>query len=166
MAQRAGADIAGRVFVNATNPVQPGSSISHWDPIAFPNQLMEPTSDPAITHSLVPPNDLTLAQMRDIGWFADADNDGFDDQPDECDASILSPTVVVAGTDTGIDNLMFTTGCTMNDYLAAAADDAKNHGQFVSAVAHLGNSWRNAGLITTEERKTLLNLAAPSSVGK
>jgi hypothetical protein len=96
MAQRAGADSAGRVFVNATNPIVPGSSISHWDPVAFPNLLMEPTSDPAITHSLVPPNDLTLAQMRDIGWFADADNDGFANEPDECDASILSPTVVVA----------------------------------------------------------------------
>ena len=166
MAQRAGADSAGRVFVNATNPVVPGSSISHWDPVAFPNLLMEPTSDPAVTHLLVPPSDLTLAQMRDIGWFADADNDGFANQPDECDGSILSPTVVVAGTDTGIENLLFTTGCTMNDYLAAAAADARNHGQFVSAVAHVGNAWRDAGFITQDERNTIHNAAAKSNVGQ
>ena len=36
-----GADAFGRALVNAPNPVQPGSSISHWDPVTFRNQLME-----------------------------------------------------------------------------------------------------------------------------
>ena len=31
---------------------QPGSSISHWDPIAFPNQLMEPALNPDLTHAV------------------------------------------------------------------------------------------------------------------
>ena len=40
---RAGSDPAGgRALLYTPNPVQPGSTISHWDTIAFPNQLMEP----------------------------------------------------------------------------------------------------------------------------
>lgn len=60
-----GADATGHVLLNATNPVQPGSSISHWDPIAFPNLLMEPALNADLTHGL----DLTKPLMKDIGWL-------------------------------------------------------------------------------------------------
>jgi hypothetical protein len=63
--------------------VQPGSSISHWDPIAFPNQLMEPAINGDLTHQ-VSGVDLTLALLRDIGWFPDADVDGIADGNDNC----------------------------------------------------------------------------------
>jgi len=33
-------------MVAALNPVQPGSSISHWDTAGIPNQLMERRSTP------------------------------------------------------------------------------------------------------------------------
>jgi hypothetical protein len=69
LAVRAGADPAGRALINAPNPVQPGSSISHWDPIAFPNQLMEPSINSDLTHNVAEPDDLTVALFRDIGWF-------------------------------------------------------------------------------------------------
>ncbi|MEO6119808.1 MAG: PA domain-containing protein, partial [Terriglobales bacterium] len=49
---RAGADDAGRLIMNAPNPVQPGSSISHWDPITSPSQLMEPNANDDLTHSV------------------------------------------------------------------------------------------------------------------
>jgi hypothetical protein len=160
-----GADAAGRVHLFAPNPVQPGSSVSHWDPLTAPNQLMEPTSSPDVAHSLVPPRDLTLPLMRDIGWYPDADVDGFADADDECDASDLRPTLFVGGTNTGVPNLMFTNGCTMSDYVIAAAD-ARNHGGFVSAVAHLGNAWRAAGFITNEQRSAIQTAAAHSSIGK
>jgi hypothetical protein len=165
--RRAGVDATGRVYMNATNPIVPGSSISHWDPLAFRNLLMEPNVNADLTHSLVAPDDLTLPQMRDVGWFADSDNDGFDDDTaDECDSSDLRATLFVGGTNTGVANLMFTNGCTMSDYVIAAAADARNHGGFVSAVAHLGNAWRAAGLITDEERSAIQTAAAHSSVGK
>jgi hypothetical protein len=166
MTRRAGTDSAGRVMMNAPNPVVPGSSISHWDPIAFKNLLMEPAVNPDLTHSLVPPQDLTIPLMHDIGWFPDADNDGFADTLDECDSSDLRATLFVAGTNTGVANRLFTNGCTMSDYVIAAAAGARNHGGFVSAVAHLGNSWRAAGLITNEERSAIQTAAAHSSVGK
>src|SRR5262249_17120166 len=63
---RAGADPSGRVLLFATNPLQPGSSISHWDSIAFPNLLMEPNINPDLPHDV----DLTLPALLDLGWTA------------------------------------------------------------------------------------------------
>ncbi|HKQ96351.1 MAG TPA: thrombospondin type 3 repeat-containing protein [Candidatus Polarisedimenticolia bacterium] len=83
MSLRSGADSAGHVHVNAPNPVVGGSSISHWDPITFPNQLMEPAINSDLTHSLTGV-DLTLAVMRDIGWYPDADVDGIATAADNC----------------------------------------------------------------------------------
>ena len=81
---RAGADAAGRARLYAPFPVALGSSLSHYDTVAFPNQLMEPSINGDLTHSLQPPQDLTLPLMRDIGWFADADVDGIADDDDNC----------------------------------------------------------------------------------
>jgi hypothetical protein len=39
---RAGADASGKGLLWTPNPVQPGSTISHWDEIATRNHLMEP----------------------------------------------------------------------------------------------------------------------------
>lgn len=64
LAQRAGADPGGRVLLNAVDPVALGSSISHWDPITFPNTLMEPAINAGLPYDI----DLTAALLRDIGW--------------------------------------------------------------------------------------------------
>jgi hypothetical protein len=50
--------------MNAPNPVQPGSSVSHFTPDAFPNLLMEP----ALNGSIFDEVDLTASLFRDIGW--------------------------------------------------------------------------------------------------
>lgn len=63
-----GADSAGRAIMFAPNPFVPGSSVSHWDPIMFRNQLMEPSFSPGLTLSVNVPEDLTFAQLRDMGW--------------------------------------------------------------------------------------------------
>jgi hypothetical protein len=60
----AGADASGRVQLYNPNPVQPGSSISHWTTAAFPNLLMEP----AINSDLPVDVDLTRQLFNDIGW--------------------------------------------------------------------------------------------------
>jgi hypothetical protein len=83
--QMAGADSFGRVRMNAPNPVVPGSSISHFDPVASPNLIMEPSINNDLGHDLSAPADLTLAQMRDIGWYADPDLDMIADESDNCD---------------------------------------------------------------------------------
>jgi PA domain len=52
------------VRMNAPNPVQPGSSVSHWTVDTFPNLLMEPS----LNTSLFSDVDLTIPLFRDIGW--------------------------------------------------------------------------------------------------
>jgi hypothetical protein len=64
----AGADAQGRALLFVPNPVQSGSSVSHWDGTMFPNQLMEPADSGDLTHSVTAPLDLTASLMRDIGW--------------------------------------------------------------------------------------------------
>jgi hypothetical protein len=81
---RAGADANGRVRLYMPFPVVSGSSGSHYDTAARRNLLMEPSINPDLTHSLVPPEDLTLALMRDIGWYADSDIDGIENSVDNC----------------------------------------------------------------------------------
>lgn len=64
----AGADGQSRALMFAPNPIQSGSSVSHWDSVMFPNQLMEPSDSGDLTHSVTAPQDLTSSLMRDIGW--------------------------------------------------------------------------------------------------
>ncbi|MDX1973974.1 MAG: choice-of-anchor D domain-containing protein [Candidatus Sumerlaeia bacterium] len=52
----------GRVLMYAPNPVEPGSSISHFDESLFPHELMEPIADDTVDQRL------TEALLADIGW--------------------------------------------------------------------------------------------------
>jgi len=63
-----GTDSQGRALVFTPNPIQGGSSVSHWDTSAFPNQLMEPSINGDLTHSVTTPRDLTTSLFQDIGW--------------------------------------------------------------------------------------------------
>ncbi len=77
---RSGADPGGRALLFATDPSQPGSSISHFDDIAFPNILMEPNISDDLPHAV----DLTLPLLLDLGWTDDEDGDGAPDSTDNC----------------------------------------------------------------------------------
>lgn len=57
------AEKGGQVKMYAPNPVEPGSSISHWDPSNSPDLLMEPAYSGA-HHSV----DLTKQAFQDLGW--------------------------------------------------------------------------------------------------
>lgn len=63
-----GADYLNRVYMWSPNPNQPGSSVSHYDVLAFPNLLMEPFDTPGLGIAVSAPNDLTLELLQDIGW--------------------------------------------------------------------------------------------------
>jgi hypothetical protein len=68
MALRAGADASNRPLMYTPNPFQGGSSVSHWDTSALPNQLMEPSINGDLSHEVTPPYDLTFPLLQDIGW--------------------------------------------------------------------------------------------------
>lgn len=61
----AGSDNGGWVRMYAPNPLEPGSSVSHFDLSATPNLLMEPAINTDLTSSV----DLTRYALEDIGWF-------------------------------------------------------------------------------------------------
>lgn len=117
---RAGADRGGRALLYTPNPVQAGSSVSHWDTIASPSQLMEPAINADLKLAVDAPTDLTRSLLRDVGWYPDRDLDGSpDDAGDQCLGSDLRPTVVIDTCDTGVPNTYFTNGCTIRDLVAA-----------------------------------------------
>ena len=62
----AGASPEGFVRLYAPNPVQPGSSKSHWDTSATPNLLMEPSINSDLESATT--QDLTPFLFLDIGW--------------------------------------------------------------------------------------------------
>ncbi|MFN2510641.1 MAG: PA domain-containing protein [Pyrinomonadaceae bacterium] len=161
---RAGADALGRARLFMPNPVQAGSSGSHYDSIAFRNLLMEPAINGDLTHNLKAPDDLTLELMRDVGWFADSDLDGVADGTDCEPRSNLSATVVIDGCNSGVTNTLFLSGCTISDLIAHIAADSRNHGKFVSGVARLTNALVNQGLITSAQQDAIMSCAGSSSL--
>jgi hypothetical protein len=93
----AGADDLGQVLLYAPNPLEPGSSMSHWDISATPDLLMEPFASPTVPLGEV---DLTLPHFRDLGWpqgssvitirVLDEEDQGFND-PTVVDAAPNNP---------------------------------------------------------------------------
>jgi hypothetical protein len=158
MAVRAGSDPQGRVLLNAPNPVVAGSSISHWDPIAFPNLLMEPAINADLSHGV----DLTRQEMIDIGWFSDGD--GVPDGRDECIGSSASATVVIDGCNSGVPNTTFASGCRITDQINDCAVAATNHGSFVSCVAHLTNDLKKAGVISGSQKGAIQSCAGGANI--
>lgn len=60
-----GTSTEGLVLLYSPDPVQQGSSLSHWDVSASPNLLMEPSINPDLPFFGL---DITPDQMTDIGW--------------------------------------------------------------------------------------------------
>lgn len=61
----AGVHTSGHVSMYAPNPLELGSSVSHFDTLLTPNELMEPSFTGA-NHDL----DLTVALFEDLGWVS------------------------------------------------------------------------------------------------
>jgi PA domain len=153
----AGADPSGHLLLNAPVPLVSGSSYSHWDPVAFPNLLMEPAINADLTHNV----DLTRQEMIDIGWFSDGD--GVPDGVDQCIGSSRDATVIIDGCNSGVPNTTFTTGCRISDQINDCAVGAGNHGAFVSCVANLTNTLKANGVISGSQKGSIQSCAAHAS---
>jgi len=160
---RAGADALNRARLYAPTLLVTGSSVSHFDSIAFRNLLMEPAINPDLTHNVSAPFDLTLELFRDVGWFADADLDGVPDASDCESHSNQSKTVVIDGEDTGVPNTLLANGCTISDQVSHIEAGARNHGAFVSGVAHMTNDLVGAGVISGKQKGAIQSAAAHSN---
>jgi hypothetical protein len=96
----------------------------------------------------------------------DQDEDGVIDVEDECPSSTLTGTVFIGDCDTGVPNALSASGCTISDQFAACGVGARNHGQYVSCVAHVTNALKKAGLITGQQKGAIQSCAARSNIGK
>lgn len=158
-----GADSQGRARLYAPNPVESGSSISHFDSFAVKNLLMEPAINVDLTHNLRAPDDLSLEFMRDIGWFADADLDGIPSKQDCRIRSNLSATVIVRGVDSLVPNTLFSSGCTIADLVEKMPLRSNTKSEFVRRLTALADSLLSEGKITQTDRNALISAASSSS---
>lgn len=82
----------------------------------------------------------------------DDDGDGVLDVSDQCPF-------------TAPGHLVNASGCSIDD-LCPCENDWKNHGAYVSCVAHGAEAFRSAGLITQQEKDAIVAVAAQSDCGK
>ena len=154
----AGTDrVQGLMMLAAFNPVISGSSISHFESIASPNQLMEPAINSDLTSSVDTPRDLTTKLLTDIGWFSD--RDGVPDGTDRCLASDIKATVVIGTCDSGVTNDVQADGCSVSDVIARCST-AGNRGQYASCVARATAALQKAGVISDADHDKIQSCAA------
>ena len=72
----------------------------------------------------------------------------------------MRPTIIIGGIDTGVPNRGLGSGCTMADTIVSIKAASGNHGSFVSAIAHLTNQWKDAGLIAGSQKGAIQSAAA------
>ena len=94
----------------------------------------------------------------------DTDDDGVPDSADECPNSDLSTTVVIDSCNSGVTNTVFPSGCKISDLIAECAEDARNHGQFVSCVSHLTDDLKQAGTITGQQKGAIQSCAGQADI--
>ncbi len=150
---RAGADRAGRALLYTPNPVQPGSTVSHWDTIATPNQLMEPAINNDLKLAVDVPYDLTRAQLRDVGWFPDGDLDGVaDDAGDQCLGFVSANDGHRGWGEHRCPEYVLPEWLHDQHLVARCKTGGANHGAYVSCVADLTNTLKTLQLITGAQK--------------
>ena len=105
-----------------------------------------------------------LAPRLTVEYAIDSDNDGIPNDEDDCPNSDLSATVVIDGCDSAVPNTVFPSGCTISDLIAACAEGARNHGQFVSCVSHMTNDLKKAGTITGQQKDAIQSCAGQADI--
>ncbi len=122
-------------------------------------------TDETITRVSVDPGGVPVYDNLQFGkGFIDTDGDGIEDDDDACPESDLSPTVVIDGCDSGVDNTLGDDGCTISDLIGECAAGVRNHGQFVRCVSHLTNDLKKAGVITGADKGAIMSCAGQADI--
>ena len=143
--KRQGADDAGRPRLFMPNPVQGGSSGSHYDTNANPNALMEPTINPTLLAALN--LDITPNLLQDTGWTLNPGN------------------AKIEGCDTGIDavndaGIIIGANVQATSNLCQASTPDK--GAYQGCMALYKDRLVAAGLITGKQGGRMMSCAAKS----
>jgi hypothetical protein len=75
-----------------------------------------------------------------------------------------NPTVIIGECDTGVVDRQLNDDVRISDLINGCAADAKNHGQFVSCIAHLTNDLKAAGLISHKEKGAIQSCAVKANL--
>jgi hypothetical protein len=135
----------GRVELYTPNPLQSGSSLSHFNTAATPNLLMEPAINPGLPLSL----DLTRQVMRDLGWYRDTTADTVPD-------TIINVTpnngTVIVGQQVPI-NWTNTGGFNRNVTIDLSTDGGSSWSPIASNIANTGSyNWTVPNSPTSQAR--------------
>ena len=79
-------------------------------------------------------------------------------------AAIVSATVVTDGCNSGVTDTVLTSGRTISDLISECATGARNHGQFVSCVAHVTNELKETGTISGQQKGAIQSCAAQAHI--
>jgi hypothetical protein len=94
----------------------------------------------------------------------DIDRDGIPDAEDQCPTSDMTALIIINDCETGIENKLLNSGCTMSDLIDQCYESAKNHGKFVSCVATLTNGWVKDKMINGKEKGSIQACAAKVNI--
>lgn len=166
----------------------PGALEAGMDVVSIPTYLgAQPTDIPedfAITGAgtvlevpagaqflFVSPNDSYFSDNSDPdGDYAlritllDTDRDGVLDDVDDCVPSDLRAWVDTGAGPTSVPNTVDAHGCSIQDYVNAYQSEAKNRGQYVSAIARFANDLARQGVINNQQKSELVSGAAHSDL--
>jgi Thrombospondin type 3 repeat len=114
--------------------------------------------------------------------LADCDGDGVANGVDQCPATTVGGDLVIGQcTLTGFGDTILPTGCSLAESVADTINDCttppaplkpksggngslKNHGKFVSCVAHATNTLKKAKIITGQQKGQIQSCAAQSDI--
>lgn len=138
-----GADAVGRPQLFMPNPVQGGSSGSHYDSVASPNLLMEP----AINGSLFAAANLDISPnlLQDTGWVLNNGN------------------AIIDGCDTGVDivnDAGLISGANVQARSNVCLIGATKRGQYQSCMDAYTDEAVAAGILTAKQKGKVMSCAA------
>lgn len=142
-----GADNLGRPRLFAPNPVQGGSSFSHYDDVSLPNLLMEPAINDSLRsyYNL----DITPALMADIGWKLNTGNSMMG-SPNILDCDTGIPAVNEAG---------LIGGGTVQASHEMCLVAAQTRSQYSSCMTDQKDRLVSSGLLTYQEGQKVMTCA-------
>lgn len=142
-----GADDLGRPRLFMPNPVQPGSSGSHYDTALLPNALMEPSINSTLLSGFNV--DITPNLLKDTGWVLNAGN------------------AMIGNCDTGID-IVDDAGIILGANVQASSNvcliSATTRGSYQGCMDEYKERLLAAGLITGKQAGKMM--ACASKLGK
>lgn len=138
-----GADNLGRPRLFMPDPVQGGSSGSHYDTALSPNALMEPSINDSLFAAMN--IDITPNLLQDTGWTLNSGNARLG----SCDTGVKV-----------VDDAGIIVGANVQAHSNLCKASTSSQGQYVSCMTKYRNDLRKAGLITTSQAGRILSCAA------